>query len=43
MDIFVTATGCEKVITAEHISKMKSNAILWNIGHFDSEIDIAGV
>lgn len=35
MDIFVTATGWETVITAEHAKKMKNNAILWNIGHFD--------
>ena len=40
-DIFVTATGCEKVITGHHLEKMKDNVIVCNIGHFDSEIDIA--
>lgn len=40
-DIFVTATGCCDVITAEHFTAMKDSAILCNIGHFDSEIDIA--
>jgi len=43
MDIFVTATGCCHVITAEHVKKMKNNAIVWNIGHFDHEIDVAGI
>ena len=42
-DIFVTATGNEAVITAEHMAGMKHNAIVCNIGHFDSEIDIAGL
>jgi len=42
-DIFVTATGNKKVITAEHMSKMKNNAIVGNIGHFDNEIDMAGL
>jgi adenosylhomocysteinase len=42
-DIFVTATGNEAVITADHMSRMKHNAIVCNIGHFDSEIDIAGL
>lgn len=42
-DIFVTATGNIKVITREHILQMKNNAILANIGHFDSEIDIAAL
>jgi adenosylhomocysteinase len=42
-DIFVTATGNEAVITADHMSNMKHNAIVCNIGHFDSEIDIAGL
>ena len=37
-DIFVTATGNVDVITYEHAKKMKHNAILCNIGHFDSEI-----
>jgi adenosylhomocysteinase len=42
-DIFVTATGCKNVITAEHISRMKHQAIVGNIGHFDNEIDMAGL
>ena len=42
-DIFVTATGNFGVITAEQMSKMKDQAIVCNIGHFDSEIDVAGV
>ena len=40
-DIFVTATGCEGVITDKHFKQMKDNAIVCNIGHFDSEIDVA--
>lgn len=40
-DIFVTATGCMDVITGEHMSKMKDQAILSNIGHFDSEIEVS--
>lgn len=40
-DIFVTATGCCDIITAQHFTQMKDSAILCNIGHFDSEIDIA--
>ncbi len=39
-DIFVTATGCCDVITGEHMSRMKNEAIVCNIGHFDSEIDV---
>jgi adenosylhomocysteinase len=42
-DIFVTATGNVDVITREHMLQMKHNAIVCNIGHFDSEIDIAGI
>ena len=42
-DIFVTATGNVDVITREHMVRMKHNAIVCNIGHFDSEIDIAGI
>jgi adenosylhomocysteinase len=42
-DIFVTATGNIDVITHEHMLQMKHNAIVCNIGHFDSEIDIAGL
>ncbi|HEY2771892.1 MAG TPA: adenosylhomocysteinase [Solirubrobacteraceae bacterium] len=42
-DIFVTATGNRDVITAEHMARMKHQAIVGNIGHFDNEIDIAGL
>src|SRR5687767_3587156 len=42
-DIFVTATGNFNIITAEHMSKMKDKAIVSNIGHFDNEIDMAGL
>ncbi len=42
-DIFVTATGNLAVITLDHMKRMKNNAIVCNIGHFDSEIDIAGL
>jgi adenosylhomocysteinase len=42
-DIFVTATGCADVITYEHMKRMKNNAIVCNIGHFDSEIQIASI
>ncbi len=42
-DIFVTATGNFHVITHDHMAKMKDQAIVCNIGHFDNEIDIAGV
>lgn len=42
-DIFVTATGNSKVISHEHLLKMKNQAIVCNIGHFDSEIDIAAL
>lgn len=40
-DIFVTATGCCDIITEKHFTKMKDNAIVCNIGHFDIEIDMA--
>ncbi len=40
-DIFVTATGCCDVICGEHLDKMKNEAIICNIGHFDSEIQVA--
>src|SRR6478752_8957363 len=40
-DIIVTATGCASVVRAEHMKAMKDQAILCNIGHFDTEIDIA--
>ncbi|MEU5671703.1 adenosylhomocysteinase, partial [Micromonospora sp. NPDC047753] len=42
-DIFVTATGCLSVITNEHMARMKHQAIVGNIGHFDNEIDMAGL
>jgi adenosylhomocysteinase len=42
-DIFVTATGNKDIITAEHMSRMKHQAIVGNIGHFDNEIDMAGL
>jgi adenosylhomocysteinase len=42
-DIFVTATGNRDIITAEDMSKMKHQAIVGNIGHFDNEIDMAGL
>jgi len=42
-DIFVTATGNRDVITAEHMAAMKHQAIVGNIGHFDNEIDMAGL
>jgi adenosylhomocysteinase len=42
-DIFVTATGCFDVITAGHMARMKHQAVVGNIGHFDNEIDIAGL
>jgi adenosylhomocysteinase len=42
-DIFVTATGNFNIVTAEHMSKMKDKAIVANIGHFDNEIDMAGL
>jgi adenosylhomocysteinase len=42
-DIFVTATGNCRVITHEHMTRMKNNAIVCNIGHFDNEIDVASL
>jgi adenosylhomocysteinase len=42
-DIFITATGNKNVITAEHMAQMKHQAIVGNIGHFDNEIDMAGL
>jgi adenosylhomocysteinase len=42
-DIFVTATGNADIITVEHMQQMKHNAIVCNIGHFDNEIDMAGL
>jgi adenosylhomocysteinase len=42
-DIFVTATGNKDVLTVDHMRAMKNNAIVCNIGHFDSEIQVAGL
>ena len=42
-DIFVTTTGCRDVVTAGHMGRMKHQAIVGNIGHFDTEIDMAGL
>ena len=42
-DIFVTATGNKDIITSDHMKQMKHNAIVCNIGHFDNEIDMAGM
>jgi len=42
-DIFVTATGNADIVRVEHMAKMKHNAIVCNIGHFDNEIDMAGL
>jgi len=42
-DVFITTTGNKDVITTEHMSKMKDKAIVGNIGHFDNEIDMAGL
>jgi len=42
-DIFITTTGNKDIILATHMSKMKNNAIVGNIGHFDNEIDMAGI
>jgi adenosylhomocysteinase len=42
-DIYVTATGNKNIITADHMKRMKHNAIVCNIGHFDNEIDMAGL
>jgi len=42
-DIFITTTGNKDVITVEHMKKMKDKAIVGNIGHFDNEIDMAGL
>jgi adenosylhomocysteinase len=42
-DIFITSTGNKGIISAEHMARMKHNAIVGNIGHFDNEIDVAGL
>jgi adenosylhomocysteinase len=42
-DLFITATGNHDIITVDHMTKMKDKAIVGNIGHFDNEIDMAGL
>ena len=42
-DIFITATGNKDIITVDHMRRMKDKAIVGNIGHFDNEIDMAGL
>ncbi|MFL5903377.1 MAG: adenosylhomocysteinase, partial [Solirubrobacteraceae bacterium] len=42
-DLFITATGNRDIITADHMARMKHQAIVGNIGHFDNEIDMAGL
>jgi len=42
-DIIITATGCKGVVTVDHLARMKHQAIVGNIGHFDHEIDLAGL
>jgi len=42
-DLVITATGNTRIVTAEHMARMKHNAIVGNIGHFDNEIDMAGL
>jgi adenosylhomocysteinase len=42
-DIFITATGGTDIIRAEHMERMKHNAIVGNVGHFDTEVDMAGL
>ncbi len=42
-DVFITATGNRNIITAEHMARMKDKAVVGNIGHFDNEIDMAGL
>jgi adenosylhomocysteinase len=42
-DVFITATGNRDIITADHMARMKHQAIVGNIGHFDNEIDMAGL
>jgi adenosylhomocysteinase len=43
VDIFISTTGNHRIIRLEHMQKMKNNAIVGNIGHFDNEIDMAGL
>ncbi len=42
-DVIITATGNRDIVTVDHMAKMKNNAVLGNIGHFDNEIDMAGL
>src|SRR4029077_9545571 len=42
-DIFITATGNHNIITSDHMPRMRDKAIVGNIGHFDNEIDMAGL
>jgi adenosylhomocysteinase len=42
-DIFITTTGNKGIITSEHMARMKHQAIVGNVGHFDNEIDMAGL
>jgi adenosylhomocysteinase len=42
-DVFVSATGNTSIVTVDHMARMKHNAIVGNIGHFDNEIDMAGL
>ncbi|AXH97969.1 adenosylhomocysteinase [Ornithinimicrobium avium] len=42
-DFVITATGCKDVVTAEHMRRLKDKAVVGNIGHFDNEIDMAGL
>src|SRR4029079_18845584 len=42
-DLFITATGNKDVILSEHMGRMKHNAVVGNIGHFDNEVDVAGL
>ena len=42
-DIIITTTGNKDIVTADHMQRMKHQAILGNIGHFDNEIDMAGL
>ena len=42
-DVFITTTGNKDIISADQMSRMKHNAIVGNIGHFDNEIDVAGL
>lgn len=42
-DVFITVTGCNDVITTKHMAMMKHNALLGNAGHFDCEVDVAGL